>query len=209
MDEATNEDTDEATNEDTNEATNEATNEDTNEDTNDPMNDPMNDPVNDIMNDIMNDNMNDTFKMEQEHDVQALEKRAKDLQRRFDAVVNEVLEDTEQACDTDGDYVLLSGKLRLLFNLNRSIFDTLMEAVREVSIIMSHYKRNYHLMADMNHALKEERVGFDAAHDTAYDAAHDTAHDADEHLQQPPRMRWLSSLFTPLWYVRGVRGRRG
>ena len=89
----------------------------------------------------------------------------------------------------------LSDKLKSLFNLNRAIFDTLMEAIRQLSIVTSHYKRNYQIMSDMH-----ENLQFSSSDDEIEDVEI-----AIEH-ERPPRVKWINAMFTPFWYLKGRRG---
>lgn len=128
-------------------------------------------------------------------DIDKYEVMAKGFKQKFDIIVNEVLEDTEQECATDGAFVTLSDKLKSLFNLNRAIFDTLMEAIRQLSIVTSHYKRNYQIMSDMH-----ENLQFSSSDDEIEDVEI-----AIEH-ERPPRVKWINAMFTPFWYLKGRRG---
>ena len=139
-------------------------------------------------------NIEDLTEIDNEHDIEKYETMARGLKQKFDTIVNEVLEDAEQECTTDGAFMTLSDKLKSLFNLNRAIFDTLMEAIRTLSIIKSHYKRNYQIMADMNDGLQHSSSD---AENVDVDVEIATEH------EQPPRVKWINAMFTPLWYLKG------
>lgn len=141
-------------------------------------------------------NIDDLTEIDKEHDIQKYETMAKGFKEKFDIIVNEVLDDTEQECTTDGAFMTLSDKLKSLFNLNRAIFDTLMEAIRKLSIINSHYKRNYQIIAEMNDGLQ-------------CSSSSDTENEDEEiatHHEQPPRVKWINAIFTPFWYLKGRQG---
>lgn len=144
-------------------------------------------------------NIEDLTKIDKEHDIEKYETMAKGLKKKFDLIVNEVLDDTEQECTTDGAFMTLSDKLKSLFNLNRAIFDTLMEAIRQLSIINSHYKRNYQIMADMNDGLQYSSSD-------AENEDEDVDVEIATEYEQPPRVKWINAMFTPFWYLKGRQG---
>ena len=140
-------------------------------------------------------NIENLTEIDKDYDILKYETMAKRFKEKFDVIVNEVLDDTEQECATDGAFVTLSDKLKSLFNLNRAIFDTLMEAIRQLSIINSHYKRNYQIMSDMH-----ENLQFSSSDDEIENEEIAIEHD------QPPRVKWINAMFTPFWYLKGRRG---
>ena len=140
-------------------------------------------------------NIENLTEIDKDYDILKYETMAKGFKEKFDVIVNEVLDDTEQECATDGAFVTLSDKLKSLFNLNRAIFDTLMEAIRQLSIINSHYKRNYQIMADMNDGLQY----------SSSDAENEDV-DVEIATEQPPRVKWINAIFTPFWYLKGRQG---